>query len=100
VVVDLPPGTHIVADDAEELGKSAPHLLLNPRDDMPAEPTILVFRDGHRQEIANYAIMGQTLYVFDGHKQKIGLGDLDIPSTVKANDDRGVDFRLPDGSHS
>ena len=95
VVVDLPPGTHIVADEPEEPAMNAPPAVPIPYDDTPAEPTVLVFRDGHRQEIANYAIMGQTIYIFDAHKQKIGLDDLDIPSTIKANDDRGVDFRLP-----
>jgi hypothetical protein len=39
--------------------------------------------------------MGQTLYVFDTRTQKIALGDLDVPATIKANDDRGVEFQLP-----
>ncbi len=31
-------------------------------------------------------------------QQKIPLSDLDLPATTKANDERGVDFRLP-GAH-
>ena len=61
----------------------------------PVDPTVLVFRDGHKLEVSNYAIMGQTLYVFDTRTQKIALSDLDVPATVKANDDRGVEFHLP-----
>jgi hypothetical protein len=61
--------------------------------------TVLVFRDQHRQEVQNYAIVGQTLWTFaPQHTQKIPLSDLDLPATSKANDERGVDFRLP-GAH-
>jgi hypothetical protein len=58
--------------------------------------TALVFRDQHRQEVDNYAIVGQTLWVFAPKQaQKIALPDLDVPATVKANEDRGVTFRIP-----
>jgi hypothetical protein len=64
-----------------------------------APATVLVFRDEHKQEIHNYAIVGQTLWNFNPqHTQKIPLSDLDIPATTKENEDRGVDFRLP-GAH-
>ena len=61
----------------------------------PGEPVVLVFRNGKQQEVTNYAIMGDTLYVFDKGKTKVALADLDIPATVKANDDRGLEFRMP-----
>jgi len=61
----------------------------------PGDPTVLVFRNGKQQEVTNYAIMGDSLYVFDQARKKIALADLDIPATVKANDDRGVEFNLP-----
>src|SRR6201999_4356188 len=39
-------------------------------DARPTEPSVLVFRDGHHQEVTNYAIMGDSVYVFDkGRKQ-------------------------------
>ena len=61
--------------------------------------TVLVFRDQHKQEVQNYAIVGQTLWAFGSSRtQKIPLTDLDLPATVKANDDRGVDFRVPGAS--
>jgi hypothetical protein len=61
---------------------------------MPA--TILVFRDQHQKEIQNYAIVGQTLWNFaPQRREKIPLADLDLAATAKANDDRGVTFRVP-----
>ena len=61
-----------------------------------AIPVVLVYKDGHEQEVRNYAIVGKTLYdlgTFVAHK--IPLADLDLPATMKANDDRGVEFNLP-----
>lgn len=64
-------------------------------------PTVLVFHDQHQQEIQNYAIVGQTLWNFGAQRtQKIPLSDLDLTATQKANDDRGVTFRLPLGSEA
>lgn len=64
-------------------------------------PTVLVFRDQHKEEIQNYAIIGQTLWNFaPGRTQKISLTDLDLAATTKANDDRGVTFRLPIASEA
>ncbi len=71
-----------------------------PQEVKPGAPTVLVFRDGHTQEVTNYAIMGPTVYVFDKLPKKIALADLDVPATVKANDDQGVEFRVPKTSQS
>jgi hypothetical protein len=61
--------------------------------------TLLVFKDGHQLEIANYAIVGSTLFdLTDGHRHKIALSELDLGATAKENDDRGIDFQLPLGS--
>ncbi|HEY4765638.1 MAG TPA: hypothetical protein VIH75_18335 [Candidatus Sulfotelmatobacter sp.] len=61
---------------------------------MPA--TVLVFRDQHQKEIQNYAIVGQTLWNFaPQHTEKISLSDLDLAATAKANDERGLTFRVP-----
>jgi hypothetical protein len=67
-----------------------------PERTVAAPATVLVFRDQHKQEVQNYAIVGTTLWNFaPQHTQKIPLSELDIPATTKANDDRGVDFKLP-----
>lgn len=60
------------------------------------QPTILIFKDGHKQQISNYAIVGSNLYdLTPGRRQKVALADLDLVATQKANDDEGNDFRLP-----
>ena len=60
------------------------------------EPTVLVFRDGHQQEVRNYAIIGPMLWDFSAKgTHKIPLADIDLDTTRKLNDDRGVDFVLP-----
>jgi hypothetical protein len=57
--------------------------------------TELVFQDKHTEEVQNYAIVGQTFWVFDGQMQRFPLSALDVSATIKANDARGVDFQLP-----
>ena len=64
-------------------------------DAKPNEPSVLIFRDGRNVEVSNYAIMGQTVYVFDKQTKKIALADLDLQATIKANDDRGMEFKIP-----
>ncbi|MGD0182519.1 MAG: hypothetical protein ABSC15_22115 [Terriglobales bacterium] len=60
-------------------------------------PTELVFRDKHTEEVQNYAIVGQTFWILNAEKaRKIPIAQLDIPATQKANEDRGVDFQLPE----
>lgn len=67
------------------------------RPKLDAEPaTALVFRDQHVEEVRNYAIAGGTLWVLNEQAaKKIPLAQLDLPATVKMNDDRGVDFQVP-----
>ena len=57
--------------------------------------TVLVYKDAHKEEIANYAIVGDQLFDFTNGKRKIAIADLDLSATTKANDARGVDFQLP-----
>lgn len=62
----------------------------------PQEPTLLIFKDGHKLELSNYAILGATLFdLTPGHARKIPLADLDLEATQKQNDDRGVTFQIP-----
>lgn len=64
---------------------------------VPDQPqTVLVFKDGHQLEVQNYAVIGDTLYdLTPGRHHKILLAELDLTSTARQNDDRGIDFRLP-----
>ncbi len=104
IIVEQPPAQppqtyreHVTADSNEpRVGRHAdeapPEAVADSR---PSDPTVLIFRDGRKQEISNYAIMGQVVYVFDEHTKKIPLTDLDVSATVKANDDRGLEFKVP-----
>jgi|ERR1700746_1403413 hypothetical protein len=58
--------------------------------------TVLVFHDGHRVEARNYAIVGQSLWIYTADdSKKVPLADLDVAATKTANSDRGVVFQLP-----
>jgi hypothetical protein len=64
-------------------------------------PAVLVFRDGHRQEISEYTIADGSLYTrgnyyIDGSwNKKIELSSLNLPDTIDANQSRGIKFQLP-----
>jgi len=60
--------------------------------------TILIFHDGHKIEVQNYAIVNGHILVLSGKYAKIALADLNLPATIKANDDNGVDFHVPGSS--
>src|SRR2546428_4109199 len=83
--------------------KSAPHLsahkpVAQPPQELP--PAVLVFRDGHKEEVSSYTIMGQTMFAKSDYwttgtwNKKIQLTDFDVPATVALNHQRGGRFRL------
>lgn len=86
----VPPVQNVPTPHAAQADNSAP-------EPQPVQPlTVLVFRDGHKLEVGNYAIVGTTLFdLTSGHPRKIALADLDLDATQKQNDDRGVVFQLP-----
>ncbi len=62
----------------------------------PEPPTILLFRDGHRLEVQNYGIAGETLWIFtEQHARKVPLSEIDLAATQAENEERGVRFALP-----
>ena len=74
--------------------QASPASVSQPEPMLP--PTVLVYRDQHKEEVSNYAIVGQTLWSFSAQRtKKILLADLDIVATQKANDDRGLTFNVP-----
>jgi hypothetical protein len=64
-------------------------------------PAVLVFRDGHREQVHDYVIAGGKLYLRgdywrDGYwTRTIELAALDVPRTLSANQENGVNFILP-----
>jgi hypothetical protein len=62
----------------------------------PQPKTTLVYKDGHKGQVQNYAIIGDSLIdLSDGRTKKIPLDNLDLTATQKINDDDGIDFRVP-----
>jgi hypothetical protein len=66
-------------------------------------PAVLIFRDGHSEELSSYSIIGPVIYTKADYwssgnwTRKIQIADLDLPATFKQNQDRGVKFELPSG---
>lgn len=85
-------------EDAAARPKNAatrqPHQLL---------PAVIVFRDGRQEEVGSYTIVGTAMYAgkdywTDGSwTEKVQLADLDVPATLRVNQERGVKFLLPAG---
>jgi hypothetical protein len=89
-------------DEREERAATKEIEPAHPKVDTPPPPepavqpkTVLIYRDGHQGEVQNYAIVGDHLIDFGETRRRIALASLDLPATVKANDERGVDFTLP-----
>ena len=73
----------------------------DPQPDPPQEPVVLIFKDGHKVEVGNYAIQGKTLFdLTTGRVHKIALADLDLEATRKQNEDRGITFEVPPNSQA
>lgn len=61
-----------------------------------AATATLVFKSGRRLDIGNYAVVGQTLWVFDEVRaRRIPLTDLDLAATQRVNAEHGIEFKLP-----
>jgi hypothetical protein len=68
-------------------------------------PAILVFRDGHQEQIGKYVIKDAAIYTSSDYwatgswTRKVQITALNIPATLKLNRDRGANFTLPSGPH-
>lgn len=102
------PGGEAVSDYSEKsalalpaAGRSAPGRkdAVQPPRELP--PAILVFHDGRREEVSDYTIMSGTIYsradywTTGSWSRKIQIADLDVPATLRLNQERGVKFVLP-----
>ena len=67
----------------------------------PLPAAILIFHDGHSEEVRDYTIADGILYArgdyyTDGYwNKKINLATLDLAQTQQANSTRNVNFTLP-----
>jgi hypothetical protein len=86
------------AVERRPLGAAVP---LPPADAKELARAVLVFRDGHREEVSEYVIADGILYAradyyTDGSwNRKIALAALNLPETVEINRSRGDRFQLP-----
>jgi hypothetical protein len=81
------PGAKEATSETENTAKE------EPADNSPA--TVFIFKDGHKLETQNYAIVGQTLFDFSKNQvRKIKLDELDLDATKRANDDLGITLRF------
>lgn len=97
VVQPVPYSNNVVAAPAADTEPK--HTNLSPVSEEKI-PVVVVFKDGHQQEIpnGNYAIVGDLLYDLSGPiAHKIKLADLDIAQTIQLNEQRGVEFSVPAG---
>jgi hypothetical protein len=61
------------------------------------EAVTIIFKDGRRPEqIHNYILTRETLFIGDGKHREIPTDQLDLTATAKVNQDAGIDFRLPE----
>jgi hypothetical protein len=104
-------GAEIAPDYAEKsrahgstTGRSAPGQknAAQPPHELP--PAVLVFHDGRQEEVSEYTIMSGTIYskadywTTGSWTRKIQIADLDVPATLKLNQQRGLKFVLPASS--
>jgi hypothetical protein len=72
-----------------------------PPNNLP--PAVLVFRDGHEEEIGKYVISGTVIYTSADRwssgswTRKVQIAALNVPATLKVNQERGAKFTLPSG---
>ncbi len=72
-----------------------------PAEQFEPSPTTFIFRDGHQEQSSDYSIISGIIYARLDYwtsgqwSKQIRLSDLDIPATVKANQDQGIAFRVP-----
>jgi len=58
--------------------------------------TTLVFRDGHTENVTNYAIAGSTLWIFNEDRaRKVPLAELNLPATKRESEEHGSEFVVP-----
>jgi hypothetical protein len=69
----------------------------------PLPPAVLVYRDGHTEELSSYSIIGGSIHTKSNYwttgawTRTIPIADLDVPATLQLNEKRGVNFALPSG---
>jgi hypothetical protein len=104
LMIELQHGRYVrvsgtAGNGTQELGPSPAIAAASPPRDLP--PALLIFRDGHTEEVRDYTIADGILYArgdyyTDGYWNKtIALSTLNLAQTLEANATRTVKFVLP-----
>jgi hypothetical protein len=90
---------HVSREDAQPSASTRPSA--PPAHPIELPPAVLVFRDGHSEQVRDYTIADGVLYAHgdlytDGYWNKqIKLASLDLPQTLEVNAGHNVNFVLP-----
>ncbi|MFZ0136918.1 MAG: hypothetical protein WAK89_07675 [Candidatus Sulfotelmatobacter sp.] len=105
LMIELQNGRYVRVNSAAADGEALPLNLAPDRTPSPPSelaPVLLVFRDGHSEEVRNYTIADGILYASgdyytDGYwNKKIALSTINLQQTLEANAKRNVKFGLPE----
>jgi hypothetical protein len=103
----LPPANHPATRDTRSSisnsGTTPSVIASNAKPTAASElpPTVLIFRDGHSENVHDYAITDGVIYArgnyyTDGYwNKKIEVSALNVSQTIQSNEARGVQFHLP-----
>jgi hypothetical protein len=89
----------VAQDSSLQPGIAIPTETAPPLPELP--PAIVVFRDGHMEEVGKYMIQGDMLFTNADYwttgswTRKIPLAELNLPASLKLNNERGSKFNLP-----
>jgi hypothetical protein len=101
-----PAGPLTAQPDSAQAPSARPNVATGQESNQPPAVlpnTVLVFRDGHKEEVNKYVIEGNSVYASTEYwstgswTKKIPLSELNVPATLKLNQERGVKFKLPSG---
>ena len=101
VLLELHGSQWVKVANFTEPSKSAAGVPAQQISTKPLPPAVLVFRDGHTEEVSSYSIIGQTIYAKADYwrtgkwTRSIQLAKLNIPATIEQNHARGLNFELP-----
>jgi hypothetical protein len=104
--VRIPTGSHVpigpqYADSQQSTSTPKTRAGQTPLPPTKLPPAVLVFRDGHQEQVARYVVQDNVLYTSADYwstgswTRKILISELDIPASVKLNTERGGNFSLP-----
>jgi hypothetical protein len=92
---------HSIGLSTSNSGSTQGPMIAAPSPAPSLPPAVLIFRDGHSEEVRDYTIADGSLYARgdyyrDGYwNKKIDLSTLNLALTLQANSERNVKFVLP-----